>query len=234
MWYSTQATENVLEAMISALPPSAEGMVASEASLKINGRAVRSIALPAPQDAVGPVTISLPNDLAKGTNQLEIVRPGNPGPLNASVITSYYIPWRDSSATNKEPFKTGETRALHFKVLYDRIEPTLSDTVHCTVEAERIGFQGYGMMLAEVGLPPGAEVDRSSLDKSQAAPGVFGYEIRPDRAVFYLWPTAGGTSFSFDFRMRYRGDAMTAASVIYDYYNPESSATVTPVRFTVH
>jgi uncharacterized protein YfaS (alpha-2-macroglobulin family) len=90
------------------------------------------------------------------------------------------------------------------------------------------------MMLAEVGLPPGAEVDRSSLENAESSPGVVGYEIQPDRVVFYLWPTAGGTAFAFDFRMRYRIAAMTAPAVVYDYYNPEANATVAPARFTVH
>jgi hypothetical protein len=34
--------------------------------------------------------------------------------------------------------------------------------------------------------------------------------------------------------MRYRIEGMTAASVIYDYYNPDANATVAPVPFTVH
>jgi len=234
MWYSTQATQNVLEAMIAALPPAAEGAAAAEAVLKINSRVLRSVALPNPQDVVGPVTIPLANDLTKGTNKIEFARSGNAGAINASVVTSYYIPWTESEAIAKEAFKTGENRALRFKVLYDRNELRLGDTVHCTVEAERVGFRGYGMMLAEVGLPPGAEVDRSSLEKAEASPGVVGYEIQPDKVVFYLWPAAGGTTFAFDFRMRYRIAAMTAPAVVYDYYNPEANATVAPVRFTVH
>ncbi len=234
MWYSTQATQNVLEAVIAAFPPASESAAGSEAELKINGRALRSIPLPNPQDAVGAVTTSLPNDLVKGSNKIEIVRSGSAAAMNASIVSDYYIPWAESEAIAKEAFKTGENRALRLKVLYDRNEVRLGDSVHCTVQAERIGFRGYGMMLAEVGLPPGAEVDRASLEKAEDSPGVFGYEIRPDRVVFYLWPTAGGTSFAFGFRMRYRIEAMTAASVVYDYYNPEANATVAPVRFTVH
>jgi hypothetical protein len=234
MWYSTQATQNVLEAMIAALPPAAENGGVSEATLKINGRAVRSVALPNPRDAVGPLTIALPGDLAKGANKIEIARTGNLSAVNASVITSYYISWADSEAANTEAFKTGETRALRFKVHYDRTDPKLGDPVLCNVEAERTGFRGYGMMLAEVGLAPGAEVDRASLERAKEAPGVIGYEVQPDRVVFYLWPTAGGTTFSFAFRSRYRIEALTAASVVYDYYNPEAKATVAPVRFTVH
>ncbi len=233
IWYSTQATQNVLEAMIAALPPAGESASASEAVLKIDGRALRSIKMPNPQDVVGPVTIPLANDLAKGANHLEIARSGSSSAMNASIVTSYYIPWSQSDAVAKEAFKTGETRALRLKVLYDRNELRLDETVHCTVEAERIGFRGYGMMLAEVGLPPGAEVNRASLDKAESSPGVSGYEVQPDRVVFYLWPKAGGTTFAFDFRMRYRIEAMTAPSVVYDYYNPEANATLAPVRFTV-
>jgi uncharacterized protein YfaS (alpha-2-macroglobulin family) len=89
------------------------------------------------------------------------------------------------------------------------------------------------MMLAEVGLPPGAEVDRASLEEAETSLGVSGYEIRPDRVVFYLWPVAAGTSFGFDFRMRYRIEAMSSPSLVYDYYNPNANAAVAPVLFGV-
>ncbi len=233
MWYSTQATQNVLEALIAAIPAAAEGADASDASVLVNGRVVRTIHLPSPQDAVGPITIALADELAKGTNKIEIARAAGAAAMNASVITSYYLTWVESEATAQESFKSGEKRALRLKVLYDHNELQVGERVHCSVKAERIGFRGYGMMLAEVGLPPGAEVDRASLELAQTAPGVSGYDIQPDRVVFYLWPTAGGTSFSFDFQMRYRSEAMSAPSLVYDYYNPEANATVAPVRFTV-
>ena len=147
--------------------------------------------------------------------------------MNASLITSYYLPWADSQATNEENFRSGPTRALRLKAGFDHNSGKPGDRIHCSVEVERIGFQGYGMMLAEIGLPPGAEVDRASLEESGS------YEVQPDRIVFYLWPQAGGTKLGFDFRLRYRMEAMTAPSRVYDYYNPEESATVAPVRFTV-
>jgi hypothetical protein len=100
------------------------------------------------------------------------------------------------------------------------------------VEAERIGFAGYGMMIAEIGMPPGAEVDRESLEKAKDS-GVDGYEVQPDRVVFYLWPSAGGSKFQFTFRTRYGMNAMSAPSVLYDYYNPDAKAVVVPTRFTI-
>jgi hypothetical protein len=33
--------------------------------------------------------------------------------------------------------------------------------------------------------------------------------------------------------MRYRLEAMSAPSLVYDYYNPEANATVAPVLFSV-
>jgi hypothetical protein len=54
------------------------------------------------------------------------------------------------------------------------------------------------MMIAEIGLPPAADVDRESLEQTGLR-----YEVRPDRVLFYVWPSAQGTAFNFAFRVRY-------------------------------
>lgn len=87
----------------------------------------------------------------------------------------------------------------------------------CHVETERIGFRGYGMMLAEIGLPPGSEVERESLETARESGSIQGYEVQPDRVVFYVWPEASRSKFEFQFRLPYGMDAMTAPSVLYDY-----------------
>jgi hypothetical protein len=115
---------------------------------------------------------------------------------------------------------------------FDRQEAKVGEALACRVEAERIGFAGYGMMIAEVGLPPGVEVDRESLEEAKQN-GVDGYEVQPDRVVFYLWPSAGGSKFQFVFRPRFGINAMSGPSVLYDYYNPEANADVLPLRFNV-
>jgi uncharacterized protein YfaS (alpha-2-macroglobulin family) len=230
VWYSTQATQNVLEAMIVAMPAGANAASVVQATIKVNGRALKTLSLPDPREATGPVTVALGNALEKGENKIEIATAANAGAMNATVFTSYYVPWGASTATSEENLLSGENRALRWKVQYDRLEAKAGETIHCKVEAERIGFKGYGMMLGEVGLPPGAEVDRASLD----AGGAGSYEVQPDRVAFYIWPSAGGSSFGFDFRLRYRMEASSASSKLYDYYNPEAAAAVAPVKFSVH
>jgi hypothetical protein len=51
-------------------------------------------------------------------------------------------------------------------VRYGQTAPKVAAPVRCEVQVERIGFVGHGMMVAEIGLPPGSEVDRQSSQDS--------------------------------------------------------------------
>lgn len=124
----------------------------------------------------------------RGHNTVQFVRGANSAAMNALIITSHYIPWKDSHSTAGENFISGETRALRLKVEYEHTDPKPGQTVKCYVETERIGFRGYGMMLAEIGLPPGSEVDRESLETARDGGSIQGYEVQPDRVVFMYGP----------------------------------------------
>jgi hypothetical protein len=231
VWYSTQATQNVIEAMIAAMPAGDETAGPSKADIVVNGHSVSTMQLREASAIVGPATMELAQYLHAGHNTVQVVRGASSSAMNALVITSHYIPWKDSRSTAGENFISGDTRALRLKVEYDHTDPRRDEAVKCHVEAERVGFRGYGMMLAEIGLPPGSQVDRESLETARETGSIQGYEVQPDRVVFYVWPEADGSKFEFHFRLRYGMDAMTAPSVLYDYYNPEANATIVPVRF---
>ena len=231
-WYSTQATQNVIEAIIAAMPAGRNEIGNTTAIILVNGTKLKDINLPQATEVVGPRVIDFGDELKTGTNEIAIQRAGDNSAMQTNVITSYYVPWAQSEATETENFKAGDTRALKLKVDFDRREAKIGEAVTCRVEAERIGFAGYGMMIAEIGLPPGVEVDRESLEKAKQN-GVDGYEVQPDKVVFYLWPSAGGSHFQFMFRPRFGMNAMSAPSILYDYYNPEANAAVVPIGFSV-
>jgi hypothetical protein len=170
-----------------------------------------------------------------GANKVEVRRAGDNSALMSQVVSVNYVPWEFSAATKNANLKLGETRALHLGVSFDHTTAKAGEAVKCTVKAERIGFEGYGMMLAEVGLPPGVDVDRASLDAAITEHGyeVQHYDVLPDRIVLYIWPRAGGTEFSFTFRPRFKMEANTAPSLLYDYYNPDARSVVQPVKFVV-
>jgi hypothetical protein len=115
------------------------------------------------------------------------------------------------------------------QVHYSTAETSPNQPVRCDVTVSRPTFRGYGMMIAEVGLPPGAEVDRGTLDDAK----VDSYEMAPDHVTFYVWPNANDTKFSFTFRPRYAIHAVSAPSVLYDYYNPDARTVLPPLALVV-
>ena len=226
IWYSTHATVDVLHAVIAGLPTEGAG-ASSTAHVVVNSQDAGTLAVAA-NSLDGPVYVDIGRFLRVGKNEIHVTRPGAAG-LAMQLAGSYYVPW--DAAGGAKP-----NGGLALTVGYDKPTSKIGDTVRCTLHAERIGFRGYGMMLAEVGLPPGADVDRAALEEAMKNSDydVQQYEVRPDRIVLYLWPRAGGTTFSFDFRSRYGIDAKTAPSELYDYYNPDLHVVLPPTHFQVN
>ena len=239
VWYSGQATVNVLKALID-MTDAAGAMTKGEnpTEIKVNGKTVKSVVIPAGKEIVNPTTIDLSELLSPGGNQVELAGASEAARSSAQLVTTYYVPWPAAKAGKAANEKPGDSDILHLAVHYDKTEARIGDEIHCHVEVERIGFHGYGMMLAEIGLPPGADVDRESLDKAIATAGwsLNHYDVLPDRLIAYVWPAwrGGPTRFEFTFRPRIGEVAQTAPSLLYDYYNPEAQAVVGATKFVVH
>ena len=227
VWYSTQTTINVLDSFLAILasdgPPQGQNL-----QVTVNGSALADI--PVAADRIEPVTVDLAGKLSPTSNSIDVRGAAN-APIMAQLVATHYIDWQDSKSTNVE---VGASRALRLDYKCDKTNLAIMEEVTCSVEAERVGFRGYGMLLAEIGTPPGADVSRESLEAAlQNDWSLSRYDILPDRIVLYMWSKAGGTKFNFKFRPRYGINAQTPASIVYDYYNPEAHATVAPLRFVV-
>jgi A-macroglobulin TED domain/Alpha-2-macroglobulin family/Carboxypeptidase regulatory-like domain/MG2 domain/A-macroglobulin receptor binding domain/Macroglobulin domain MG3/Alpha-2-macroglobulin bait region domain len=231
VWYSTQATINVLDAMLAWFATDStqrNSATQSEAQILVNGRVVRTIQMPAGNRLLNPITLDISEFVRAGKNRVEIRRATGSSFASVQGVVNYYVHWAASRVEN-------HASGLRLVAKFDKTGGKVNDTITCHVEAERVGFYGYGMMLAEIGLPPGAEVDRGSLETAMKSSGwtFTQYDVLPDRVVMYLWPRAGGVKFDFQFRPRFGLNAKTAPSVIYDYYNPEARAVLAPVMFKV-
>jgi hypothetical protein len=236
VWYSTQATVNVLDALLALdEAASAPANAGGAAEVLVNGRHVTSVVMPDGHQLSNPITVELSTFLAASGTHVEIRRSAGQARASAQIVVTYYVPWSKSEATVDENFKPGATRGLRLAAHFDKSTVQVGEEVTCTVAAERAGARGYGMLLAEIGLPPGAEVDRASLDQAMSASGweMNRYDVLPDRLVVYLWPRAGGTRFQFKFRPRFGLIAKSAPSLLYDYYNPEARAVLAPAEFVV-
>lgn len=235
VWYSTQATVNVLDSLMTVLgkrEPDGTN-TNSPAEVFVNDKRAASIPMPLANRLSEPILTDISRFLSTGSNRIELRRAAGSPQASAQVVESHYEPWpKIDDVAKRDAASAG---ALRLQVSFDKNEAKIGDEINCTVQAERVGFRGYGMMLAEIGLPPGAEVDRASLDRAvkETGWGVNQYDVLADRLIFYLWPDAGGTRFQFKFRPRFGLTAQTAPSVVYDYYNPEARAAVAPTRFIV-
>jgi hypothetical protein len=223
VWYSTQTTINVLDAFLASLAPTKNQTI----SVSINGEKIKDIAVSA--DQIEPVVLDLTGKLANA-NRLEITSSDN-SKVMSQIVKTHYIDWKDADVSNRS---VNDSRAIRLDYKCDKLTPKIMETVTCAVETERVGFKGYGMLLAEIGLPPGAEVSRESLQAAMDADwSLSRYDVLPDRIVLYMWSKAGGTRFNFKFKPRYGINAQTPASVVYDYYNEEARGIVAPLKFEV-
>ena len=233
IWYSTQATINVLRALAASLSPTESAKFSSsEATVFVDGKPAATLALPPGNELSAPVTADLSKYLGSGDHRVEISRPAGGAEASVQLAELYYVPWNSNAAEESTHHEKDSAEALRLTVAFDKTKAKIGEQINCTVKAERLDFRGYGMMLAEIGLPPGAEVDRASLDKAMIASGwdINQFDVLPDRVIVYLWPHAGGTTFSFGFKTRFGINAETARSVLYDYYNPDAQAIVPPTR----
>lgn len=227
VWYSTQTTIKVLDAFVAAIGTS-KATAAQQLNVTLNGQPFDTIDVAA--DRIEPVIIDLTGKLEAAANSIE-VRSTSADPMMTQVVASHYIDWKDADLSGRT---VNQSRALRLGYKCDKQTAAIMQEVTCSVEAERVAFQGYGMLLAEIGTPPGADVSRESLEKAIGDDwNISRYDILPDRIVVYMWARPGGTKFSFKFKPRYAINAQTPASVVYDYYNPEAQATAVPLRFAV-
>jgi uncharacterized protein YfaS (alpha-2-macroglobulin family) len=234
VWFSTQATVNVLDTLITL--SEADTQIKNDsvpAEIIVNGHPVTSINIPSMNELSEPIRVDLTKFISADRNKIEMRTENAIAKSNAQVITSYYVPWSGSSAHENTTHVNSSD--LRLKVTYDQTNVEIGKEITCKVKAERVGYRGYGMMLAEIGLPPGADVDRASLEEAmrQSMWEINQYDVLPDKVVIYLWPKAGGINFEFKFKVRYGIAAQTAASVLYDYYNPEARVVVAPTKFIV-
>jgi hypothetical protein len=228
VWYSTQTTINVLDAMLTLFSTKkSDPSIASSADVLVNGSTVQTIQMPVGEGLNNPITIDISQRLNTGNNRIEIKRSGNLQFASVQGVVNYYVTWSAPESSRK-------SNDLRLRVKFDKTDGNVNDEITCNVETERVGNRGWGMILAEIGVPRGADVDRSSLETAVKNSGwtISQYDVLPDRVVVYLWPS-GVVKFNFKFRPRFGLNAKTAASVVYDYYNPEARAVLEPATFRI-
>jgi uncharacterized protein YfaS (alpha-2-macroglobulin family) len=238
VWLSGQATVRVLKALLPLAVNQLQNASPEDFTLTVNGKplsAKQAAAMEADNQLLdAPRTIDLTAMIHAGTNTLEFASAGDAALANAQMTAWFYVPWTQAAMGRTKTTVPGKDFGLDFGYECDAAAAKVGQPISCTVSTRRFGSEGYGMMLAEVGLPPGADVDRASLGKLLDNWTISRYELQPDRIVFYLWSSAAeGEKFNFRFTPRYAIRAKAAPAQLTDYYNPDLSAVLAPQSFAV-
>jgi alpha-2-macroglobulin-like protein len=233
VWYSGQATVRALQALLPVMMEQLKAGQTQSFHLTVNGTAMNAEALKTdPRLLEAPRTVDVTAMLKPGMNTLVFSSAGDAALASADATANFYVPWKGDAATIKT--QTGGDAGLDFGYSCAANDAHVGNAIECSVRARRFGSQSYGMMLAEVGLPPGAEVDRSSLARLLDEGTISRYELQPDRIVFYLWSAqAAGSHFTFRFTPRYTIHAKAAPATLSDYYNPDLNVVLAPYLFSV-
>jgi uncharacterized protein YfaS (alpha-2-macroglobulin family) len=223
VWATSQSTVRALTALLDTWRH--EDVTQSvDVEVLVNGSAAGKMSLAGGRQVQAPQLVDISRWLRSGDNQISL-KGVESRALQVQAVARWFEPWSE-----KHP-----ATDLSMNVSYSKLAAAIDDRVECRVTISRKTFQGFGMLIAEVGLPPGAEVDRGVLQDLVDGwkYGVDAYEVAPDHVTFYVWPRAAGVDFKFAFRPRYAMKARAAQSVLYDFYNPDDRLTIRPEQFVV-
>lgn len=219
VWYSTQTTVNVLDMLISAQERAKAKNINEKTVIFVNGKKVQEVLLNE-SGLTNPTVLDISKFLTALENTVEIKGTGNSSLTMSQIVSAHFSEWKDAKL---------DSQYFQMKVDFDKTQAKIGEEITCNVGIERKN-NANGMVLAEIGIPPGSDVDRSSLEKAK---GLSSYDILPDKIVVYFWSGKEKKSFSFKFKSRYGINALNATSMVYDYYNPEAQAIVAPIKFEV-
>jgi uncharacterized protein YfaS (alpha-2-macroglobulin family) len=236
-WSTTQATILSLKALIESAK-AGEPTENVTVRVSLNGEEADPIQVtPENFDVVQLVTFSDKAIEGENTIRIEVEGKGN---LMYQVTARYYVPWELVPPEEKE--------AMTIDVRYDRTDLQVDDTVRVDVTA-RLNLEGTAkMVVLDLGIPPGFEVQAEDLSarvqqdlqlvlsrvegKGEEYPGatVKRFDLTGRQIIVYLANLSYGEPISFHYglRAKYPLRVKTPASTAYDYYNPDQVGVAQP------
>jgi uncharacterized protein YfaS (alpha-2-macroglobulin family) len=227
-WGTTQATIMALRALLRASEQSgsdARGKVA----ILLNGKEVTSVEIDRKNNDLLHQFV-LPQMNMVRDNEVEIRFSGEGG-LAYQIAGRYFVPWPEATTPG----------ALTIDVNYDRTRLAQDEIVKGTATIHNTLDKTAKMVMVDLGIPPGFELLSEDLQKmvERTAASKSGrlekFNMTATQAILYFDSIAPRDSFKVQYRLRakYPIHAQGFASRVYEYYDPNVTATARPAQFEV-
>jgi hypothetical protein len=231
-WGTTQATIMALRALLLA---SERGTADVRGNLQVilNGKPVESLTLTPENNDLLHQFVFKGID-AQQSNSVQLKFEGTGG-LGYQIVGRTFTPWEDHAAS--EP--------LSIDVTYDRTKLTQDDIATAKVTVRNNLSKTANMIMVDLGIPPGFDLLSEDLQSLQekAAHNQNGsqngslekFSFTATQAILYFNALSPRQTVTFTYRLRakYPIHAHTFQSRVYEYYDPDVTATAAPVQLDV-
>lgn len=223
-WGSTQATVLALRAMLASLGSGGEHADAS-VTVKVDDVVVDELPIDDFNKDVMHL-VDLRDLTGEGRHDITVDFEGE-GNLFYQVVQVHFLPWEMVGEQPEGP--------LSVSVTYDRTNLEVEGVATGTVTVKNRDAELSDMVMVELGLPPGFDLDATPLNEAVADGRLQRYETRPRLIVCYLMGLTPGEDRVFTYRLVARNpvQAEIPRSRVYSYYNPEVEAFSPPVEVVV-
>ena len=198
--------------------------VNAKVTVALNGAPVSELAV-TPEDCDVMRLVDLGEQTKAGNNTVALNIEGE-GSMLYQVVGRFYTPWSAAQPV-QEP--------MSIEVAYDKTQLAVNDVVTARVKVTNNRPGAAQMIIVDLGIPPGFEVQTADLEKLVEDKTIQKYEMTGRQIIVYFERIAGSgvIEFQYGLRAKFPLRAQTPSSRVYEYYNPENEGTASPQAILV-
>ena len=212
-WHSTQATVLALKALIRGTGSSQGDDQNRRVEIAVDGQSIETAKIPADQSDVMK-QVDLSSFLRSGNQTLKISEPTNAG-TGYQIVLRYYTEDELPEASDDEP--------LSIDIQYESQRLTVDDRITATATVVNNMDHIAPMVILDLPIPPGFELERQELDELQGSKLIAKYQITPRKAIIYLRELDQRKKLELRYRLRATMPVRVNVppAQVYEYYDPD-------------
>lgn len=224
-WYSTQATILAMKALLMSLT-NATAKINANITVNINGKDVETYKVDETNSDVVK-QIDLKELTKNGKNDVSLKIEGK-GSLLYQIVSIYYTPWKF--------IEKPKVPILDIDVDYDKTTLEKNDMATAMVTVKNNIPETANMVIVDLGIPPGFEVQTEDLDKMVSDKVITKYSIAARQVILYFDKIKGNDKVEFKYKVKAKISikAQSGQSKVYKYYEPEVNSVTQPKEITVN